>query len=127
MHEGPERQPDGGAYILFEERTEAVSTVGNLIKLGARWIPRQRLWQAGRLRVFYRAGSVDPTAIAVDGKGRIVGTRKANELSGTPRRDVIAALGGKDKVRGLAGPDLICGGKGQDTLLGGPARDEVRQ
>lgn len=57
----------------------------------------------------------------------IVGTRDADELEGTARRDVVAALGGRDKVRGLGGADLICGGPGRDSLGGGPGRDRIKQ
>ncbi|HXR31773.1 MAG TPA: hypothetical protein VN752_11600, partial [Solirubrobacterales bacterium] len=60
-------------------------------------------------------------------KATIVGTRGADELTGTPHRDVIVALAGADKVRGLSGADVICGGKGRDKLFGGAGRDEVRQ
>jgi uncharacterized delta-60 repeat protein len=55
----------------------------------------------------------------------IVGTRSADRLYGTPRRDVIAALGGDDVVRGRGGNDLICGGRGNDDMVGGPGKDRL--
>jgi uncharacterized delta-60 repeat protein len=65
--------PGGGTFVLFEERTETVSTVGNLVKLAPNGSSDGSFGNAGRLRVFDRVGSIDPTAIVVDGKGRIVG------------------------------------------------------
>ncbi len=65
--------PDGGVYLSFEESTETVSTVGNLVKLLPNGSPDTAFGGRGRLRLFDRVGSVDPSALAVDGKGRIVG------------------------------------------------------
>jgi uncharacterized delta-60 repeat protein len=65
--------PDGGTFILFEERTETIFTVDNLVKLGPDGSLDANFGQGGRLRTDYRVGSVRPRAIAVDGQGRIVG------------------------------------------------------
>jgi uncharacterized delta-60 repeat protein len=65
--------PDGGTYLSFEEKTETVSTVGNMIKLLPSGSPDTAFGVGGRLRLFDRVGSIDPAALAVDGKGRIVG------------------------------------------------------
>jgi uncharacterized delta-60 repeat protein len=65
--------PDGGTFVLFEEGTETVSTVDNLAKLAPNGSLDGAFGSGGRLRTFYRVGSVNPTAIAVDGKGRVVG------------------------------------------------------
>lgn len=65
--------PDGGAYISFEENTETVSTVGNMVKLLPGGSPDTAFGDGGRLRLFDRVGSIDPSALAVDGRGRIVG------------------------------------------------------
>jgi uncharacterized delta-60 repeat protein len=65
--------PDGGTIILFEESTETVSTVDNLVKLAPDGSLDSGFGQGGRLRTYYRVGSVIPNAITVDGQGRIVG------------------------------------------------------
>lgn len=52
-----------------------------------------------------------------------LGTRGANRLRGTPRRDVISGLGGADVIRGLGGNDIVCGGKGPDRILGNAGND----
>lgn len=64
--------PDGGTIVLFEERTETVSTVDNLAKLTPAGSLDPGFGQAGRLRTFHRVESVLPSAMAADGKGRIV-------------------------------------------------------
>ena len=55
----------------------------------------------------------------------IVGTRRDDNLSGTPGRDVINAGTGDDVVRGLGGRDVLCGGPGDDLLLGGEGNDRL--
>jgi uncharacterized delta-60 repeat protein len=65
--------PDGGTYLSFEENTETVSTVGNMVKLLPSGSLDAAFGTGGRLRLFDRVGDVDPSALAVDGKGRIVG------------------------------------------------------
>lgn len=65
--------PDGGTYLSFEENTETVSTVGNIVKLLPSGSPDAAFGAGGRLRLFDRVGSIDPAALAVDGRGRIVG------------------------------------------------------
>jgi uncharacterized delta-60 repeat protein len=65
--------PDDGTYLSFEESTEKVSTVGNMVKLLPGGSPDPAFGVDGRLRLYPRVGSVDPSALAVDGKGRIVG------------------------------------------------------
>lgn len=65
--------PDGGIYLSFEENTETVSTVDNMIKLLPSGSPDAAFGVGGRLRLFERVGGIDPSALTVDGKGRIVG------------------------------------------------------
>lgn len=65
--------PDGDVFVLFEERTETVSTVDNLAKVMPDGSLAGNFGQGGRLRTYLRVGSVEPKAIAVDGQGRIVG------------------------------------------------------
>jgi uncharacterized delta-60 repeat protein len=56
----------------------------------------------------------------------IIGTRGADRLEGTHRRDVIVALGGQDSVRARDGADLVCAGPGNDRVAGGGGRDSLR-
>jgi uncharacterized delta-60 repeat protein len=72
---------DGGTFVLFEERTETVSTVGNLVKLRPDGSLDGTFGSGGRLRIFNRVGSVDPTAIAIDGRGRIVGVGADDDVA----------------------------------------------
>jgi streptogramin lyase len=46
----------------------------------------------------------------------IVGSDKADHLSGSKFADVIAGLGGDDVIKGLRGNDLICAGPGDDVI-----------
>ena len=64
----------------------------------------------------------------------VVGTRRADELTGTDGRDVIVGLGGDDTISALDGNDLVCAGegfdlvfagRGSDRVLGGPGDDNV--
>lgn len=73
--------PDGGTFVLFEERTETISTVDNLVKLALDGSLDSDFGSDGRLRTFYRVGSARPTAIAVDGKGRIVGAGADDDVA----------------------------------------------
>jgi uncharacterized delta-60 repeat protein len=65
--------PDGGIYLNFEESTETVSTVDNMVKLLPNGSPDAAFGVGGRLRLFDRVGGIDPSALVVDGRGRIVG------------------------------------------------------
>lgn len=56
----------------------------------------------------------------------LVGTRRADELHGTPGRDVILARGGDDIIDAAGGDDIVCAGHGHDVLRGGPGNDELR-
>ncbi len=58
-------------------------------------------------------------------RATVVGNGKANNLTGTPKRDVIWAGDGNDKISGLGGNDLICGGGGADRISGGPDDDRI--
>jgi Ca2+-binding RTX toxin-like protein len=53
----------------------------------------------------------------------IVGTNKADLLTGTGGDDVIWAGNGKDTLIGLGGDDVLCGGNGIDLLLAGTGND----
>ena len=65
--------PDGGIVAVFEESTDRVSTVDNVIKLLPDGGIDRSFGNKGRLRLFHRVGSFDPSGIAFDSKGHIVG------------------------------------------------------
>ena len=58
-------------------------------------------------------------------RATVVGNAKANNLSGTAKRDVIWAGDGNDTISGLGGNDLICAGAGADRISGGPDDDTI--
>jgi Tol biopolymer transport system component len=55
----------------------------------------------------------------------LLGTSRADEISGTAADDVIATLGGADVVDGRGGDDLICAGSGADVVSAGAGDDSV--
>ncbi|MDO6965660.1 Ig-like domain-containing protein [Rhizobium alvei] len=55
----------------------------------------------------------------------ILGTSKADRLTGGAYGEKISGLGGNDKLFGLGGNDRLYGGNGDDTLTGGAGRDEL--
>ena len=55
----------------------------------------------------------------------IVGTRGADRIQGSMRRDVIVARGGSDTIHALGGNDLICAGQGHDRVFGQGGRDAM--
>jgi uncharacterized delta-60 repeat protein len=65
--------PDGGLFVSYEAEGSTVSTVGNVIKLtpGAERDPS--FAKGLGLRLFERVGSISPSDLAVDAKGRLVG------------------------------------------------------
>lgn len=113
--------PDGGTLVLFEERTETVSTVGNLIKLRPDGSLDGTFGSAGRLRVFNRVGEVDPKAIAVDAKGRIVGAGWDDKLATfrlRPDGSADRTFGGGQRVTGrFAGTALAVAFQSSGRIL----------
>lgn len=65
--------PGGGVFVFFEESTETVSTVGNVVKLLPDGSIDRAFGREGRLRLYPRVGAVDPTGLVVDRDGRLVG------------------------------------------------------
>ncbi|MEX2238471.1 MAG: choice-of-anchor Q domain-containing protein [Dehalococcoidia bacterium] len=55
----------------------------------------------------------------------ISGTRRPDDIEGTPGRDVIMTFEGNDTVSGLGGNDRICSGAGDDTLNGDGGTDSL--
>ena len=51
-------------------------------------------------------------------RATIVGSRTANHIEGTDRKDVIVARGGNNVIDGHKGGDIVCGGPGNDRVLG---------
>jgi Ca2+-binding RTX toxin-like protein len=70
----------------------------------------------------------DPNVVVVTGgiyngsaetEGKIIiGSNRADDITGTPYDDVICGNNGNDTVRGGAGADTIYGGNGNDSLYG---------
>ncbi|MEX2392892.1 MAG: choice-of-anchor Q domain-containing protein, partial [Actinomycetota bacterium] len=55
----------------------------------------------------------------------IVGTKGADEITGTSGDDGILGLGGNDKIDGGDGNDSVCGGGGNDKIAGGLGMDSL--
>ena len=53
----------------------------------------------------------------------IIGTSKAETLTGTPGNDLIMGLEGADKINGNGGDDCILGGSGADSINGNNGND----
>jgi uncharacterized delta-60 repeat protein len=85
---------DGGVLAVFEESTSQVSTVGNVTKLLPDGSVDRSFGGEGRLRLFNRVGAVDPSAVAIDAKGRIVGVGWDGRLAAFRLRPD----GGKDRT-----------------------------
>jgi Ca2+-binding RTX toxin-like protein len=60
-----------------------------------------------------------------DPRNQVVGTSRADVLTGTAGRDVICGLGGGDILNGRGGNDLLLGATGADTLNGGLGNDRL--
>jgi hypothetical protein len=68
------------------------------------------------------------TSTCLKGKGvrfLVLGTRKADRITGSNRADVIFAFGGNDRISGGRGNDCIVGGRGADRLAGAQGRDTL--
>ncbi len=103
--------PDGGTFLAFEESTEKVSTVGNVVKLLPDGAVDRTFGNEGRLRLFPRVGSIDPTALVVDRKGRLVGVGWGDGKAAVSR---LRPDGSADRT--------FNGGQRVNTSFGGTAR-----
>jgi Ca2+-binding RTX toxin-like protein len=65
---------NGRVIVAFEESTEHVSTVDNVARIAPSGALAPHFGRKGRLRLFPRVGSSGVSALAVDAKGRLVGT-----------------------------------------------------
>lgn len=66
--------PEGGLAMAFEESTERVSTVDNLVELLPDGSLDPAFGDGGRLRLYYRVrAAIIVDALAIDSSGRIVG------------------------------------------------------
>jgi uncharacterized delta-60 repeat protein len=66
--------PEGGVLVVFEESTDAGSTVGNVVKLSADGSIDGSFGNGGRIRLAARVGGIDPTDLVVDANWRLNGT-----------------------------------------------------
>ena len=85
------------------------------------------------------AGATERTScqgIFVAGDSALIGTKRADELTGDGSDEIILSLGGNDQVNGNSGADRACLGAGNDDFapgsgassdnaLGGPGRDFI--
>lgn len=55
----------------------------------------------------------------------IIGTQKADTLTGTPGNDLILGLEGADRINGNGGDDCILGGAGADKINGNEGNDAI--
>jgi hypothetical protein len=68
------------------------------------------------------------TSRCVKGKGVkfvVLGSKKADRITGSNRPDLIFTFGGNDRVSGGRGNDCIDGGRGNDRLAGAQGKDTV--
>ncbi|HET7455600.1 MAG TPA: hypothetical protein VFJ76_08770 [Solirubrobacterales bacterium] len=109
--------PAGGLFVSYETSTETISTVGNVIKLGPEGALDASFGNGGALRLFNRAGAVDPSDLAVDGKERLVGVGW-----GGGRISVFRLLAGGGKDRTFGGGERVVlpyGGGGETKYVVG--------
>jgi len=71
------------------------------------------------------ASGAKPAHSCHGARATIVGTRGADGITGTRRRDVIVGQGGNDAISGVRGNDVICGGRGFDALSGQRGADRL--
>jgi hypothetical protein len=68
------------------------------------------------------------TSRCVKGKGVkfvVLGTKKADRITGSNRADLIFTFGGADRVSAGRGKDCVDGGRGNDRLTGAQGKDTV--
>jgi hypothetical protein len=68
------------------------------------------------------------TSTCVKGKGVkfvVLGTKRADRITGSNRADLIFTFGGNDRVSGGRGNDCIVGGRGNDRLAGAQGKDTL--
>ena len=82
----------------------------------------------GRVALPSEAPKSARKSTCLKGKGvkfLVLGTKKADSITGSNRADVIFTFGGNDKVSGGRGNDCIVGGKGADRLAGAIGKDTL--
>lgn len=73
--------PDGGLVISYEAEGSTVSSVGNVIKLTPSGQLDSGFGSGGALRLFERVGSISPSGLDVDAKGRLVGVGWSSRIA----------------------------------------------
>jgi uncharacterized delta-60 repeat protein len=124
--------PDGDVFLSFEESTEALMRVGNVIKLTAGGGIDGGFGREGRLRLFQRVGAIDATALVVDSEDRLTGVGWGEDgvsayrlradgsadrtfnggrqlTASRARRGLGVALQSSGRIVVLAGTGLCCG------------------
>ena len=126
--------PTGGPTVTYgpapvSPAGEAVWTLPSGLRAGSYQVVAQMDPQ-GRFYTGQPAATVTLTVTApvptCNGlPATIIGTNRADRLTGTPGDDVMVGLGGDDWINGMGGNDTICGGDGNDTLVGGAGDDTL--
>ncbi len=73
--------PDGSLFVSFEESTSTVSVPGIMAKLKPDGSLDPAFGEGGKAWLYPRVGSVDPSDIAVDPQGRLVGVGWQGKVS----------------------------------------------
>jgi serralysin len=71
----------GGLLLSIERSTEAVSTTGELLELTPLGTAESGFGSGGGLRLFNRVGSISPSDLAIDAKGRVVGAGWSSRIA----------------------------------------------
>jgi Ca2+-binding RTX toxin-like protein len=71
------------------------------------------------------SGSLDLSAVSVEGIRQIKGSSGTNAITGTIINDVIDGQGGNDTLAGGTGNDTLLGDMGNDRILGGAGSDSL--
>jgi uncharacterized delta-60 repeat protein len=73
--------PAGNLFVSFEESTSTVSVPGNVIELKPDGGLDPAFGDGGRIWLYPRVGSIDPSGIAIDPQGRLVGVGWQGKVS----------------------------------------------
>jgi len=78
----------------------------------------------GQPPVTINVGPAAPATLPV-GFELILGSFRADNLTGSELRSFIVGFRGGDTLNGGAGDDTLAGRRGRDTLIGGPGNDRL--
>ena len=122
---GAEYDEDRNLCVIRRERDGNLSNGRETVTVIGR--PYQTA-TGGRVALPEEAPRAARTSTCLKRKGvkfLVLGTRKADDITGSNRSDVIFTFGGNDRVSGGRGNDCIVGGRGADRLAGAQGRDTI--